>query len=861
MGAQVGSVLALGQESVAQGVADSSSLGKFSSGPAPQRVFNGTYQNSTLDHVAFPLGGMGAGMVCLEGTGAISKFSLRHRPDLSTHHLAFTAISLSSPQVARVLEGPVPTWKLRPRFPGDWTCSPDSGLGFPRFREATFEARFPFATVRLKDEELPLEVELTGWSPFAPGDADNASLPVAGIEYRLINKSATAIDGVFSFHAENFLAAAPDPFSTEKPLDRIRETSGGFVLYGPGATAQRPWDDGYCAVWVDDLLAKVNHVWRLDGKTLWKDIESGKGYTHDPLLDESSPGASIFVPFHLAANESKTIVLHLAWYVPESDLFQPYFQRTPDHGIERVARGAQTYQPWYAGRFKSIEEVKIYWHDHYRLLRSATEIFTRTLYDSTVPPEVMEAVAANLTILKSPTVLRQTDGRLWGWEGCGDEMGSCYGSSNHVWNYAQAIAHLFPDLERGLRETELLSNLSSDGFQVIRATLPITPIGEARRDAYGSHAAADGQLGTIVKLYRDWRVSGDTPWMQRLWPQARLSLDYCIRTWDPMHRGSIEEAHLTTYDGMLYGADSLCTGLYIGALRAATLMGKALGENVDNYSRLLSRAQRTLEKDLFNGEYFFQRVDSRHLHPHFDSEYWTSQVGDSPEILALTREEGPPCQYGQGCLSDGVLGAWLCWASGTGEIIDQRKVESHLRSVHRYNLKRSVADHPSQPRATFACGEEAGLLVCSWPRGGRPTFPTNYVDEVWTGIEYQVASHLISCGKIEEGLEIVRSCRSRYDGRVRNPFGEVEAGHWYARAMSSYALLQAFSGARYDAVDKVLYLRPAFVGDFRSFLSTATGFGTVGVKNGQPFVEVVSGRIPYREIQYVPATGGPSTRA
>jgi hypothetical protein len=67
--------------------------------------------------------------------------------------------------------------------------------------------------------------------------------------------------------------------------------------------------------------------------------------------------------------------------------------------------------------------------------------------------------------------------------------------------------------------------------------------------------------------------------------------------------------------------------------------------------------------------------------------------------------------------------------------------------------------------------------------------------------------------------------------------------------MSSYGLLQAWSGARYDAVEKILYLRPAIKGDFRCFLSTATGYGTVGVKNGKPFVEVKSGQIEVQGIK------------
>src|SRR5438552_12410181 len=101
-------------------------------------------------------------------------------------------------------------------------------------------------------------------------------------------------------------------------------------------------------------------------------------------------------------------------------------------------------------------------------------------------------------------------------------------------------------------------------------------------------------------------------------------------------------------------------------------------------------------------------------------------------------------------------------------------------------------------------------------------------------------------GLVKEGLEIVRLCRDRYDGRVRNPFNEYECGHWYARAMSSYALLFGLSGARYDAVEKTLYLEPATKGDFRCFLSTATGYGTVGVKNGKPFYEAKSGSVESR---------------
>jgi len=199
------------------------------------RAFNGLYHREYLNQIAFPMGGIGAGMICLEGTGALSKFSLRNRPDLTNEPKTFAAISLKGPQkIARVLEGPVPAWKLRPFLPGVEGTYPGGCWGLPRFRQATFETHFPFATVRLQDADVPLEVELTGWSPFSPGDADNSSLPVAGIEYRFLNRSSAPIDAVFSFNSQNFFAVREESFNKGTSSDRIRPTTSGFIL---GCTA------------------------------------------------------------------------------------------------------------------------------------------------------------------------------------------------------------------------------------------------------------------------------------------------------------------------------------------------------------------------------------------------------------------------------------------------------------------------------------------------------------------------------------------------------------------------------------------------------------------------------------------------
>ena len=195
-----------------------------------------------------------------------------------------------------------------------------------------------------------------------------------------------------------------------------------------------------------------------------------------------------------------------------------------------------------------------------------------------------------------------------------------------------------------------------------------------------------------------------------------------------------------------------------------------------------------------------------------------------------------------------MLGFWLARMCGLGEIADPAKVKSTLKSIHRYNLKHDLFDHPNPQRPAFALGKDGGLLLCTWPKGGALSLPFVYSNEVWTGIEYQVASHLMLEGMKDEGLEIVRVCRDRYDGTVRNPFNEYECGHWYARALSSYGLIQGLTGVRYDAVEKTLFIDSKVGDDFRSFLSTATGFGTVGLSGGKPFVEMKHGKLDLQRV-------------
>jgi hypothetical protein len=308
----------------------------------------------------------------------------------------------------------------------------------------------------------------------------------------------------------------------------------------------------------------------------------------------------------------------------------------------------------------------------------------------------------------------------------------------------------------------------------------------------------------------------------------------------------------------------MCSSIYLAALEAAELMATEVGVDAasgaaaERYRDLYERGREYVEAELWNGEYFVQNTTWRGLHttPEEFNEGFSRTDYTAPEAAALLNAEGPSSQYGTGCLSDGIIGAWMAVCAGLPQILDPAKVRSHLRSVYRYNYRSDLTFHANTGRPAYAFGSEGGLLLCSWPKGDMPTIPFNYANEVWTGIEYQVASHLLYFGETEMASDIVATARARYDGTVRNPFDECECGRFYARAMSSFALITLGSGICYDAVTRTLTVREPGAAGLRAFLAGEGGFGTVVVEDGKPRLEVRHGEIPIDRIEMEKAPGG-----
>ena len=826
-----------------------------------QRTFSG--ENTT--QVAMPLGGIGAGSICLNGYGGLQDFSIHTRPETTAMPSEFSA---SSPEAAfavlhikgasgitKLVEGPFPPFKIFDQGMQGQGLRRGGFEGFPRFGKCTFKGEYPFGEARFSDASVPLEITLVGWNPLIPLDDKNSGIPCAILEYTLRNPSAHPVEYEFSYHLSHIApGCGPDQSAS---VNTVIPGKGVFLhnLEEPNAEAF-----GSASLTVIGDKPRIKGMWlRSPGwefdslSALWREVSTGTFTANEGSnrVDTAGRnGASILLEGRLAAGESRTYPIVIAWHFPNCYVQDGgttvNSQVKGATGCRATAGGlAPLWRPYYAKLWKDAGEVASYVETSYASLRERTVKFKEAFFSSTLPPYVLDAVSANLAILKSPTVLREENGNMWGWEGCFPDSGCCHGSCTHVWNYAQAFPHLYPQLERTLRDLELVRSMDERGHANYRGAIPDGPVN------HDEYAASDGQLGGIMKVYRDWQISGDSEWLKRIYPLAKRSLDYCISTWDPDHRGGLFEPHHNTYDIEFWGADGMCTSIYLGALAAMAQMAQAAGHPSDEgyYAELAKRCATFMDEHLFNGEYYQQKVEYLGLR---DTSFaaTVAHVDDkSSEMQQLLKREGPKYQYGSGCLSDGVIGAWMARTYGIETPLARKNVRSTLQAIFKHNFKTDLSDHANAQRPGYAMGREPGLLLCSWPRGDKPTLPFVYSDEVWTGIEYQVASHLIEEGFVTEGLTIVKALRSRYDGRTRNPWNEYECGNYYARAMASYSLLGALAGFRYSAVQKSLWFGPQLhVRPFRSFFSTAFAFGTIELGAESLRIHVIEGELPLEKV-------------
>lgn len=805
-----------------------------------------TYPRSFTGHrlacIAFPLGGVCAGSLSLGGRGQLRDWEIFNRPDKGVNaDYAFPGIRVEvagTKPVARVLEA-----RLAPPYEGESGLGTRSAPGLTRLQGATFRFEFPFAQIAFHDGRFPVKVELTAFSPFIPHDPDASGIPGAVLRYRVTNPGARPAKVSIAWAIENPVkprqGSSPLTGSKDERRNELREAAGlqGIFMDNPGMATGHPADGNFVLAAMTQG-AEVTRIrgwrkakWWVGPMLYWNDFKATGAV--GPESEPHTAVGALCLSREIAAGASADFTFLLAWHFPN---------RTPAWCGWSSGSGREhdTIGNWYATKFSDAWEAADHLASNLKTLEEGTRQFASALAESTLPAAVKDAAAANLTTLVSQTCFRTADGEFHGFEGANDHAGCCHGNCTHVWNYETATQFLFPQFARSLRKAAYGYSMDERGCIYFRQHLPE---GSGR----SGFAAADGQMGQVIKTCLDWRLSGDLEWLRGVWPRVRTAMEFCWVPggWDADKDGVMEGVQHNTYDIEFYGPNPLCGTYYLGGLRAAEEMALAVEDKAfaAECRRLFESGRKWMDAELFNGQYYVQKIRP-------------ARAGDIAQGLTgpmgADDPEHPDFQLGDGCLADQLIGQYLAHIAGLGDLLEEKNIRKTLDTIWRYNHYENLFDRDSVERA-YVMNDEQAVVVCNYGGKPSPKIPFPYSTEAWTGIEYLAGTLFFEYGMAREGVETFAGARRRFDGERRNPFNEPECGHHYARAMSSWSGLAVLSGFRYDGPARHVQVeRKAGAAAFQSVWATGTGWGrySLSLAGGRTRVriEALRGSLPVGEV-------------
>jgi uncharacterized protein (DUF608 family) len=822
------------------------------------------YKDEKANKISFPLGGIGSGSIGLAGNGRFVDVEIANRPNKGSHS-GYTHFAVKVEDDEKVIDARVINSDREPDYIGNlerptfqgFGFGPDRAdmTGFPHFKKSEFTGEFPIAKIDFFEEKFPGKLSMTAFNPFIPTNDKDSSIPSGFFEFEITNTQDKELTYSIGLSCNNYYANK----SKANSIHSLVEIGGRKLLHLSSDGNKKSTEYGDLAITSDAQEVSYQCYWFRGNwfdnlATYWQDFKKfgklkDRNYDHRKvILDLSSADdiATLVAHTKVKAGESKKVRFVLSWSMP---LMSNYWSISAvglsEKDIEEIRN--KTWKNYYATIFESSIESAFYGIENFSRLLTDTAKFKELLFKSSLPQEALDAISANMSILKTPTCLRLTDGSFYAFEGVMPHEGSCEGTCNHVWSYTYAMAFLFPKLERSARSIEYNYSLQDSGGLAFRVQMPIG------MKASDFRPCVDGQYGTVMRVYREFLISGDLEWLKSIWKKVKRTIEYAWSAenydqWDRNKDGILKGRQHHTLDMELFGANSWLSGMYLGGLKAGAELARILGEEdtYEAYMKIFNKGVKKLNEELFNGEYFIQSVDLSDQSQLL--KYTELSVHGQSVLDAYWNEEQAEMKYqiGDGCSIDQVLGQWHADLIGIGKIFEDDKVEAALKSIYKYNFIDDMHEHYN-PCRIYCLNDESGTIICAYPEHKhRPFISVPYAEETMHGFEYQAASHMIKRGLTKEGLRCVKAVRDRYDGKRRNPWNEFECGSNYARSMASYALLLAYSGFKYNAHEQMIGFEPIQVLDNEVssyFWSLDSGWGEVEIGKEQVTLKVAYGTL------------------
>lgn len=770
-----------------------------------------TFSAEQLTHIGMPIGGIFTGQVYLGGDG-----ELWHWDIFKDYGGAEEHADPRGPHYAKPLVKKSPIEQGFALQIGEDIIS----LNQQGFADIKFRGQYPVGTVTYADKALPVDVKLQAYSPFIPLDSKNSGLPLTVLEYTIDNTSAQELEVSLLGWLENKVC----PYDSKLTTGQRRNVSLVAANY-TGVTCETNVPSGVAGSGsmslvilnnneVSTATAKVHNFNRMVSSDSFAEptIEVNVD-TSEQLI------GGVKSTVKLAPNSKHTFTAVISWYYPEYTGGEVLFATLGEdkfYSSMELIDGLKQKKRFYASFLESSSDAIDYFVEHQSYLVGNTKRWLDTWYDSTLSPWLLDRTFLNTSILATGTCHRFDDGRFWAWEG----VDSCPGTCQHVWQYAQAVAKIFPDIERDLRTyTDYGIAYYPDGSLDYRAEASQFGV-PAETDLSKAKFAADGQLGTILRVYREHRNSDSMAFLTEIWPKVKRSMQFMM-TLDSELSGIIDAPQYNTLDVIWHGKIPWITSLYLAALAASEAMSLEMDDDIfaKECADILAKGQRNFVKQLYNGEYFVHRADV-----------------NEPDSMNLT----------EGSYIDQVFGQSFAFQVGLGRVLPERETRSALNAIFKYNYVQDVG--PYRQGFTdilggrwYAMPGEGGTIMCTWPKQdcakkdpillGLDVTSEGYLNECMAGFEYQVASHMIAEDMVVEGLSLTKSIHDRYHPSKRNPWNEIECGDHYSRSMASYGVFTSLSGFNYHGPKQHMSFAPKITpNDFKSAFTAAKGWGSYSQK-------------------------------
>ncbi len=796
-----------------------------------------TAKAGELKHIGMPVGGIACGQLYLAGDGTLWLWRIfkteynreklkpeEREPSALAPPKKGARIPTIAPETHYIFPEKAVNREIRPVDQGTVikviSNGKESSLTLDKdgYDNIEFRGEYPIGKVAYRDAALPVQVSLEAFSPYIPLNAGESSLPLTIMSYNITNSSNKKVKVEIAKWLENVACPYVEDPAWGNRVNRLEVDGGRISIVGgieDGDARNSKGEKlseqhGYGTMALSLLNREGNEKVALSLSTngITQELANSLVDVDQSSLESTAPfgdklAGAISTGFELNPGESKSVDFCISWFFPYIQ------QQNVEKGWLLGLTGLKDLKKHYFNRFDSAGGVAAYLQANFDQLVGTTRNWNKVWYDSSLPYWFLDRSFIPNDCMATNTVLQFSNGRWWGWEG----VHCCPGTCKHVWHYAQGMARVFPEVERYLRqEVDYKISMNPDGGLWHR---------DETRGEYGKVVAQDGHCGTILRAYREHRMSADEYFLKTNYSSIKKTVQYIIHE-DKDCDGILEGEQHNTLDASWFGPMGWISSLYIASLAAGREMAVEMGDTTfaEKCDALLKKGRKKIVKELYNGEYFIHKPDPNH-----------------PEALNTN----------DGCHIDQVFGqSWAFQAGIPDRIIPEAECKSALESIWKYNYAPDAFAYQEQhkyinnPRIYAASGE-AGVIMCTWPRGGAdnviPTVPDTtprneiqfgrYFDECMNGFEHQVASHMISEGMVEKGLAIVKSIHERYGAQKRNPYNEIECGDHYSRSMASYGSYIAACGFDYHGPKGILCFNPRInPEDFKAAFITAEGWGS-----------------------------------